>query len=116
MYQQQLINLLHTFNETTGNRYRLNRLFNDSDYRNECLAKESVSGNNKLCLLVKQIQIYEDLLGYELRVSQVSRSAVQNRVFNLAVFALCSLLCVGGLIYTFEEIKHQRYLNSINKN
>ncbi len=109
MYQQQLTNLLHTFNQSTGHRYRISRLFNDLDYRNRVLAKEFQAGSNKVRLLIKQIQMYEDLLGHELQVDCVAKPTSEKiRVFNLVLFAVCSFLFVGGSVYTFEEIKDER--------
>lgn len=112
MYQQQLTNLIHTFIQSTGNRYRASRMLNDSDYRNRILARAAESGNNKISLLVKQIHMYEDLLGHELRVDRIpqQKTTPLRKTFHMSLFILSSLLFVGGSVYAFEEIKHQRAL------
>lgn len=116
MYQQQLSKLLVNFNELSGNRYRLNRLFNDSDYRNQALVKESSSSSNCVNLLVRQIQMYEDLLGHELRVDVPRKPKLNpSPLFGLILFAVSGLTVIGGSVFAYEEIKHNRTISQAEK-
>lgn len=115
MYQQQLTQLLLAFNKTASRSYPINRLLNDSDYRNHCLNRELALPGDRLAVLVRQIRAVEDLLNHELRVDVIDPKHIRPTELNkksgwLTAFGLCGLLVMLGSMWLTTEVKHQRLL------
>ncbi len=113
MFETQLTNLIQELNRSTGKRYSLHRLLNDTDYRNHCLHNEKTSAAGKVLLLVNQIQALEDLLAHELRVDLLQHSHEQQRPrWGLTALGLASLLFITISVVAVEEYKPQPLVES----
>ena len=72
MIQTQLLKLIHTFNQRLNNHYDLERLLNDSDYRNQALDQSQQQLSLTQLTLVMRIRAFEDQLHHELKVDLVA--------------------------------------------
>ena len=112
MYQVQIINLIREFHQSTQNQYQLKKLMNNQEYRNQCFAVERLNTNNKVKLIISQVEAFEDLLSCEFQVDLIpkdhSKNNESNQKWALVAFAFVGLLFIGGSITTIEHIKHNR--------
>ncbi len=110
MYQTQLINLLREFSLVSSTHQNFHRLLHDADYRNLALKDAQSQNNGKVTLLVKQIQLFEDLLDHQLQVDvlpKTKQSGTKQRL-GMAALAFSGLCFIAASVFIVEEVKHHR--------
>ena len=114
MYQVQIVNLIREFHQSTQNQYQLKKLMNNREYRNQCFGVERLNTNNKVKLIISQVEVFEDLLSCEFQMDLIPKdqpkSNESNQKWSLVAFAFVGLLFIGGSITAIEHIKHNRQL------
>ena len=112
MYHIQIVNLLREFHLSTHNKYPLKKLLNNREFRNQSFHIERQTTDNKVKLIISQVEAYEDFLDYEFQVDLIPQDSPQenksSQKWALTAFAFVGLLFIAGSITTVEHIKHSR--------
>jgi hypothetical protein len=112
IYQDQIVNLIREFHQSTHKKYKLKNLMNNREFRNQCFTEERQKADSKVKLIISQVEAFEDLLDCEFQVDLVPQEKSQNynasQKWALTAFALAGLLFIAGSITAIEQIKHNR--------